>query len=167
MEDFVNGTADGDEADGGGGEEKEFRARVGGVVGNGSGGRAVEILRTVAGRGFLRLGLRVLDDHFSGVVQGFETGDDRAETKFVIVIEGALCDGGAVDVGAVRRAEVLDEKGVVFKKNLGVVTADRAVLDEEGVIRAAADGGFVLGKIVGDLLAFGHLDQELGHGGEF
>ncbi|MEN9469485.1 MAG: hypothetical protein RL630_1218, partial [Verrucomicrobiota bacterium] len=40
------------------------------------------------------------------------------------------------------------------------------VLNLEGVIRAAADGGFVLGEIVGDLLAVGHLDQEFRHGVE-
>ena len=60
-----------------------------------------------------------------------------------------------VEVSPVGRVEVLDKKRVVFKKNLGVVAADGGVLNLEGVIRTAADGGGVLGEIVGDLLGVG------------
>jgi hypothetical protein len=54
----------------------------------------------------------------------------------------------------------------IAKLSPGGPADPRCVLDLEGVVRAAADGGFVLGEIVSDLLAVGHLDQEFRHGVE-
>src|SRR3954469_11159317 len=80
---------------------------------------------------------------FSCSVIGLSTGDIRelelADLQLVAVLEPVRLDAVAVDVGAVERAEVVEEVIAAAAHEQGVVARHRDVVEEDVRVGPAAD----------------------------